>query len=189
MALRPKQQRFVEEYLVDLNATQAAIRAGYSAKNADKIGSELLGKTRVSEAIQAAKALRSQRVEITQDGILHELGLLDYSDVTNYQIDDRGNVRLASSAHPHAMRAVCSLKKKIIHTDAGVSYETEIKLWNKPAALKMSGDHVGLFKEGTVDSSDIQAAQEARRATVSGLRDRLKAIAARAPQPGTAGAA
>lgn len=51
MALTAKQQRFVEEYLVDLNATQAAIRAGYSAKNADKIGPELLGKTRVAEAI------------------------------------------------------------------------------------------------------------------------------------------
>ena len=50
--LTDKQQRFVAEYLIDLNATQAAIRAGYSAKNADKIGSQLLGKTRVAEAIQ-----------------------------------------------------------------------------------------------------------------------------------------
>ena len=56
--LTDKQQRFVAEYLVDLNATQAAIRAGYSAKNADKIGSQLLGKTRVSEAIQAGKTAR-----------------------------------------------------------------------------------------------------------------------------------
>jgi phage terminase small subunit len=45
--LTPKQQRFIQEYLIDLNATQAAIRAGYSAKNADKIGSQQLGKTRV----------------------------------------------------------------------------------------------------------------------------------------------
>ena len=61
MALTPKQARFVQEYLVDLNATAAAKRAGYSAKNADKIGSELLGKTRVSDAIQAAVKQREQR--------------------------------------------------------------------------------------------------------------------------------
>ncbi len=73
MALTPKQQAFVTEYLVDLNATQAAIRAGYSERNADKIGPELLGKTRVAEAIQAALAARSQRTEITQDYVLTRL--------------------------------------------------------------------------------------------------------------------
>lgn len=71
--LTDKQQRFVAEYLIDLNATQAAIRAGYSAKNADKIGSQLLGKTRVSEAIQAEKMARSERTEITQDYVLKKL--------------------------------------------------------------------------------------------------------------------
>lgn len=61
--LTPKQQRFVEEYLVDCNATQAAIRAGYSQKNADKIGSELLGKTRVHEAIAKKQKKISIRAE------------------------------------------------------------------------------------------------------------------------------
>lgn len=68
MALTPKQQLFVEEYLIDLNATQAAIRAGYSPNNADKIGSELLGKTRVSEAIKIAMAERSRRTGSTRIG-------------------------------------------------------------------------------------------------------------------------
>ncbi len=67
--LTPKQARFVEEYLLDLNATQAAIRAGYSARNADKIGSELLGKTRVAEAVKAAQQARTERTEITQDEV------------------------------------------------------------------------------------------------------------------------
>jgi phage terminase small subunit len=70
MALTAKQKKFVAEYLIDLNATQAAVRAGYSAKNADKIGPELLGKTRVAEAIQAAMQKREQRTEITQDMVL-----------------------------------------------------------------------------------------------------------------------
>lgn len=73
MALTQKQKLFVQEYLVDLNATQAAIRAGYSQKNADKIGSELLGKTRVSEAIQKAMQDRQQRTEVTQDYVVGKL--------------------------------------------------------------------------------------------------------------------
>ncbi len=68
--LTPRQTRFVDEYLIDLNATQAAIRAGYSAKNADKIGPELLGKTRVSAAIAEAQAKRSERVSVSQDDVV-----------------------------------------------------------------------------------------------------------------------
>lgn len=70
--LTPKQQRFVDEYLIDLNATQAAIRSGYSAKNADKIGSELLGKTGVRAAVDAAIAKRSERTAINADDALKE---------------------------------------------------------------------------------------------------------------------
>ena len=69
-SLTPKQQRFVGEYLVDLNAKQAAIRAGYSAKTAEWIGPQLLGKTHVSAEIQRAIADRSKRTEITQDYVL-----------------------------------------------------------------------------------------------------------------------
>lgn len=68
--LTPKQQRFVDEYLVDLNATAAARRAGYSTKTADRIGPELLGKTSVAAAIAAGQAKRSQRTGITQDYVL-----------------------------------------------------------------------------------------------------------------------
>lgn len=64
--LTPKQDAFVREYLVDLNATQAAIRAGYSQRNADKIGPELLGKTRIAEAIERAKARRNKKIEKRQ---------------------------------------------------------------------------------------------------------------------------
>jgi phage terminase small subunit len=71
--LTPKQQRFVEEYLVDLNATAAARRAGYSERNADKIGPELLGKTRVASAIAARQATRSTRVNVKQDYVLTNL--------------------------------------------------------------------------------------------------------------------
>ena len=74
MNLTPKQERFVEEYLVDLNATQAAIRAGYSAKTASRIGPELLGKTCVSEAIQAQRAKLSERTMRTAADVMADLG-------------------------------------------------------------------------------------------------------------------
>lgn len=68
--LRPKQQRFVEEYLIDLNATQAAIRAGYSAKTAAVIGAENLIKPYIQKAIQEARNKLTERTEITQDYVL-----------------------------------------------------------------------------------------------------------------------
>lgn len=71
--MTPKQQRFVEEYLIDLNATQAAIRAGYSEATANEQGSRLLANVSVAEAIAAAQGQRSQRTEITADYVLSNL--------------------------------------------------------------------------------------------------------------------
>ncbi len=71
--LTPKQACFVEEYLVDLNATQAAIRAGYSEKTADQQGSRLLANVKVAAAITKAQAKRSERTEIDQDFVLNGL--------------------------------------------------------------------------------------------------------------------
>lgn len=72
-ALNPRQQRFVDEYLVDLNATQAAIRAGYSAKTANEQGSELLAKLSVQAAISEARQRQQDRTQITADRVLVEL--------------------------------------------------------------------------------------------------------------------
>lgn len=71
--LTDKQKQFVNEYIVDLNATQAAIRAGYSQRTADRIGPELLGKTCVANAIQEAQQRREKRTEITADRVVKEL--------------------------------------------------------------------------------------------------------------------
>lgn len=71
--LTDKQTAFVREYLVDLNATRAAIRAGYSERTASRIGPQLLGKTCVREAIEKAQAKRARRVEVTQDYVLSNL--------------------------------------------------------------------------------------------------------------------
>jgi phage terminase small subunit len=143
----PKQQRFVEEYLVDLNATQAAIRAGYSPRSANANAARMMVDASIQSAIATAMAERSERTQVTADMVLKELAVLDFSDVTNYDIDDNGNVKLKDHAPRSAMRAVSSLKKKITHGEYGISYETEIKLWSKPAALNMTGKHLKMFTD------------------------------------------
>ncbi|SMG01060.1 terminase small subunit [Burkholderia singularis] len=86
--LTAKQQRFVDEYLVDLNATAAARRAGYSVKTADRIGPELLGKTWVAAAIAAGKAERSERTKIDAAYVVQRLVEIDQMDVLDILADD-----------------------------------------------------------------------------------------------------
>ena len=73
MALTDKQKQFCEEYLIDLNATQAAIRSGYSKNSAKEIGCQHLTKLNIQEYIQELKNKRSERVQITQDDIARDL--------------------------------------------------------------------------------------------------------------------
>lgn len=151
MKLSGKRARFVEEYLVDLNATQAARRAGYSAKTADVQGPRLLGNVGVAAAIVSAQQARARRTGITQDRVLRELELLAFSDVTHYTVDDKGDVTLTDGAPDGAMRALQSVKRKITTRTVGdtqeVTREVELRLWDKPGPLKLSGQHVGLFAE------------------------------------------
>lgn len=123
--LTPKQQAFVAEYLVDLNGSAAARRAGYSAKNADKIASELLGKTRVREAIAAAMEERSKRVEIDADYVLTNL----------LEIVER-----------------CMQRAPVVHKGEQVVDEEGNSVWcfdgkNAIRALELLGKHKGMWVE------------------------------------------
>lgn len=71
--MTPKQQRFVSEYLLDLNATQAAIRSGYSPRTAYRTGADNLKKPQIAAAVAAAQAERSERTEVTQDWVIGRL--------------------------------------------------------------------------------------------------------------------
>lgn len=81
--LTPKQRRFVDEYLIDLNATQAAIRAGYSPRTANRIGAENLSKLDIQKEIETRQKEREQRTEITQDYVLQKL-----KEITDQQASD-----------------------------------------------------------------------------------------------------
>ncbi|HCL3515761.1 TPA: terminase small subunit [Pseudomonas aeruginosa] len=88
MALTKKQRLFVDEYLIDLNATQAAIRAGYSTRRATEIGYQLLQRPEVAQAIQAAMAERSRRTEVEADYVIRRLREIDEMDVLDILEDD-----------------------------------------------------------------------------------------------------
>ncbi|MFU4206721.1 terminase small subunit [Pseudomonas aeruginosa] len=88
MALTKKQRLFVDEYLIDLNATQAAIRAGYSPRRATEIGYQLLQRPEVAQAIQAAMAERSKRTEVEADYVIRRLREIDEMDVLDILEDD-----------------------------------------------------------------------------------------------------
>ena len=93
--LTPKQQRFVEEYLIDLNATQAAIRAGYSEKTAKSIGQENLTKPDIAKAIQEAQESLSNKTQLTVDMIVN--GLL--KEAQDYAEGSTQSARVSAWAH------------------------------------------------------------------------------------------
>lgn len=145
MALTPKQRRFVDEYLIDLNATQAALRAGYSPKTADQIGSELLQKTTVAEALQARMKAREQRTEITQDRVLTELAKIGFFDVRKLFHGD-GSPKSIADLDDATAAAVAGLDVvNIGNQDAGIGQVMKYKIADKRAALVDIGRHLGMF--------------------------------------------
>lgn len=139
------------EYVQDFNATQAAIRVGYSSATAGAIAGQLLQTPKIREAVDTASAVRAARTDFKGDKVVAEMSALAHSDLSHYVIDDLGNVTLADGAPPDAMKAVQSIKKKIKTTvKDGVStteYDVELRLWDKPTPLKLMGRHVGLFPD------------------------------------------
>lgn len=167
--LTSKQKIFCDEYLIDLNATQAAIRAGYKTKYPDKIGSELLGKTRVKEYIQKRMKDREQRTEITQDFVLNELYAIaaakgpDYMKIVEKPVlvngipvvDNDGNSRTYKDVELELTNNLTENSKKAI---AGIKYGTngiEVKLNDKVKALELLGKHLGMFKDKVEHSGAI----------------------------------
>lgn len=142
--MNSKQQRFVEEYLIDLNATQAAIRAGYSVKTANVIGSENLAKPEISNAISRAMAERSRRTGISQDRVVQELAKIAFVNITDI-CDPAG--RIKDTAKEEDLAAIEGLRVKRSRSDTGSSEEREVKLCSKLKALELLGKHLGMWND------------------------------------------
>ena len=157
--LTDKQRAFVQEYLIDLNATQAAIRAGYSMKNADKIASQLLGKTRISQAIAEALERRAERTEITADMVLKQYKRLAFFDIRKLY-DESGNLKPVNEWDDDTAAAVSGIETTAIQgRDDIPQVVRKVKLTDRRAALADIGKHLGMFTERPAVAPDDVAKQ------------------------------
>lgn len=191
--LTPKQAAFVEQYLVDLNATQAAIRAGYSRRSARAIGQENLTKPDVQAAITAAQQARSERVSVTADRVLEELAALAFTnlrDVATWGAEGGLDLRASDDLAPAeaaALREVKLTRTTYRNKDGGeTERETrEVKMHDKLQAVVQIGKHLGMWPSKVEHSGPNGGAIELT-AQVSALPDEdLRALVDLARREGT----
>lgn len=145
--LTPKQRLFVDEYLKDLNATQASIRAGYSAKTAEQQGPRLLGYVGIAEAIAKRMKAREQRTEITQDRVLREYARLAFLDPAKL-FDESGRPMSIQQMDEDTRRAIVGVDVATVgNADMGVGEVLKIRLADKKGALDSVARHLGMFND------------------------------------------
>jgi len=150
--LTVRQAAFVREYLIDLNATQAAIRAGYSKNGANVTACQLLANPNLQGALTKALAKREAKTEITADRVLQELALIAFSDITDYAdisitpskeipgaYERSIVIRNTSNMDKNKVRAISTVEE----TQSGI----KIKLNDKVKALELVAKHLGMFTE------------------------------------------
>ncbi len=159
----PKQKRFIQEYLLDLNATQAAIRAGYSPKTANEQGARLLAKASVQAGVQEAMKRREKRTEVTADRVVQELAKIAFSDLKDFVDFGPDSIKIKDSDTVDG-----SVLAEVGETVSQAGSTRTVKLHNKMKALELLGRHLGIFTEKhelsgpgggpiqtTVDLSDV----------------------------------
>lgn len=153
LKLTAKQARFVEEYLIDLNATQAAIRAGYSEKTAQQMGSENLLKPVIAKAIQEAQNKRTEQTQIDSAYVLKRLVEIDQMDVLDI-MDDNGNVKPLKEWPKVWRQFISNIESVSLEDEAG--WLKKIKWPDKVKNLELLGRHVsvGAFKDKIEHSGD-----------------------------------
>lgn len=154
MKLTPKQMRFVDEYLVDFNATQAAIRAGYSPKTAAAAAARLLRNVNIQAEIARRQKDLQRRTEVTQDRVVKELARVAFADATDYACvetltyeNEDGTVSPVQIVSPKDTDTLSDDQRAAI---AGIKHGAngiEVKLHDKIKALELLGRHIGMFND------------------------------------------
>lgn len=152
MALNERQKRFCNEYVIDLNATQAAIRAGYSEKTARSIGQRQLTKVDIQQFISEIQKKLQQKTGITQERVLQEFARIAFANAATLY-DEDGNLIEIHKLNPDQSAIIAgvdvmnewSKDKKDKKVIAGQT--KRIKLWNKNAALDSLAKHLGMFEK------------------------------------------
>lgn len=172
--LIPKQERFCQEFLVDLDQTQAAIRAGYSKRSASNIGYKLMQETRIRRRIQILMNRRADRIEIDQDNVLQECAIVALSDIGEL-FTATGQLKPICEIPELTRRAIASVEvvtRNLSDGEGGVDieYVHKIKLWDKLSGLDKLGKHLKLFdRAAETGADDIAQRVRARLASTLGL--------------------
>ena len=145
--LNHRQRRFVDEYVVDPNATQAAIRAGYSARTARQMGAENLSKPVIAEAVEEARRELAERAGIERGQIIEELKRLARSDIRDSAFWDKTDMTLRNSDDlpPDAARAIREVTETITRTEDATTVRRSVKLHDKLGALRDLAKILGMY--------------------------------------------
>lgn len=143
-SITPKEKQFVQEYLLDMNMTAAAIRAGYSVATAGQEGNKLYNKPSINAHIQIALARRNVRVGISADMILQELARISFVDPS--RVIDLNTARIKPDAPPDDLHAIASVKVKNSYDKQGNPVtEREVKFYDKTKAIELLAKHIGML--------------------------------------------
>lgn len=143
--LTTKQLIFCKEYLVDMNATRAIIKAGYSKKSAETQGSRMLRNVKVDTYIKQMTKVRTEKLDITAERVLEELAHIAFFDIRN--IFDGNSLKQVSDLDDKTARAISGIKSRIEKTDGENFAEVvEVKSNDKLKALDMLSKHLGLYE-------------------------------------------
>lgn len=154
----PKQARFVAEYLIDGNATRAYIAAGYSKNGAGQSAEKLLRNAEIAAAVAVQQAKLLEKVGITAERVLQEMGRLAFSDVSRLFKPD-GSLKPLSALTPDDSACIAGLEVIIKNAEAGDGHTDKvhkIKVWDKSKNLEMLAKHLGLFIEKVEHSGGIE---------------------------------
>lgn len=151
--LTDKQARFIREYLIDLNATQAAIRAGYSQKTAEEIGYENLRKPQIADAIQKAQDKQAEKLEISAERVLKEYARIAFADIRSVaEVQKLFDCSEDEAAHVLKQITIKTSDEWDDDTAAAVAeisatqHGPRVKMHDKQHALDALSKHLGLFK-------------------------------------------
>ncbi len=152
--LTPKQERFCQEYLIDLNATRAAIRAGYSEKTANNQSSRLLVNVGIQNKIAELKSKLSKKTNITAEAVINELAKIAFANVQDY-IEEGNLAKDFTKIKRKKAAAIASVKLTESSGKDWSTKVTEFKLHDKQAALEKLGRHLGVFEKDNLQSRII----------------------------------
>lgn len=150
MALTPQQELFVRQYVLDLNATKAALRAGYNKKNARQQGSYLMSKPDIQAAIKARIERRNEKVDIKTDDVLRLMRKFAFTDLSGVFEVRGGKCYITDTAHLSEDQMACI--SEIKPTAEGI----QVKLVNREKMIELLGRHMGMFLDKLEHSGGLK---------------------------------